>query len=301
MPDYPRWRNRPEVIDFPGAASTEVRGINNLGHVVGRYFAADGSIHGFFYDGAEFREVAFPGAYQTDAIGINDQGQIVGTYVTSTPDRQSVGFLFDAGQYAPILGPGGASAALDDINNKGEILGFSGDLTSGASFVLTGSTYRTVTADGARLTRATGLNDAGDVVGYAYFGPVPDPADPGLADVRGFSVLNQTAVPFPLAGQSYLEAINNEGWTVGSNFTGFWSEGTNLDRFLYRPADGSSLTLDWTRFAFDLNDSGQLVGYFADGLTARGFIATPVPEPSSCVLAAISIFGLIFVKLHHWR
>jgi hypothetical protein len=95
-----------QTIDYPGAASTEARGINNHGHVVGRYFASDGGIHGSFYDGVAFQEIAFPGAYHTDAIGINDQGQIVGTYITSTPERQSVGFLFDAGQYTSIYGPG---------------------------------------------------------------------------------------------------------------------------------------------------------------------------------------------------
>ena len=33
--------------------------------------------------------------------------------------------------------------------------------------------------------------------------------------------------------------------------------------------------------AFGINDSGQIVGSFYDGTTTHGFLATPVPEPSS--------------------
>ena len=46
-----------------------------------------------------------------------------------------------------------------------------------------------------------------------------------------------------------------------------------------------------------INDKGQLVGFYSDGTNANGFLATPVPEPSSLELVTIGaalIFALGF-------
>lgn len=47
-----------QTIDVPGALRTEARGVNNHGHVVGSYEAADGAVHGFLYDGAAYHTLS---------------------------------------------------------------------------------------------------------------------------------------------------------------------------------------------------------------------------------------------------
>src|SRR5438876_7873447 len=69
------------TIDVPGAASSEVDGINAAGQMVGIYIDAGGKGHGFLLDKGAFTNIDFPGATTfTEAIGINGQGQISGIY-----------------------------------------------------------------------------------------------------------------------------------------------------------------------------------------------------------------------------
>ena len=72
-----------ELVDFPGADSTEACGINNRGQVVGRYWDLNGG-YGYLLDKGLFTTIDFPGAWSTDAYGINDRGQVVGGYWDET-------------------------------------------------------------------------------------------------------------------------------------------------------------------------------------------------------------------------
>ena len=69
------------AIDFPGAAETEVLGINPKGDIVGVYSIGD-VLHGFLLSGGTFStiDVPFPGTTVTRAAGINPKGDIVGIY-----------------------------------------------------------------------------------------------------------------------------------------------------------------------------------------------------------------------------
>jgi len=71
------------TIDVPGAVRTVAIGINASGHIVGRYFSADGAVHGFLLRKGEFTTIDVPGATDTRAFGINPRGDIVGG--TSVP------------------------------------------------------------------------------------------------------------------------------------------------------------------------------------------------------------------------
>ena len=79
-------------IDFPGATSTLVSGINDNGQIVGYYVDQAGNYHGFLDSGGSFSSINYPGAPGTFASGINDSGLIVGTYL-SDEVNESDGFV----------------------------------------------------------------------------------------------------------------------------------------------------------------------------------------------------------------
>ena len=68
------------TVDYPGAALTTVRQINNNGVMAGRYVDAQNVIHGFVLQNGVFTNIDFPGAQRTAVWGINDNGDLVGRY-----------------------------------------------------------------------------------------------------------------------------------------------------------------------------------------------------------------------------
>ena len=55
------------TVDFPGATTTHLWGINSRGEMVGLYIAADASLIGFLLIGDHFTSIDFPGASLTEA------------------------------------------------------------------------------------------------------------------------------------------------------------------------------------------------------------------------------------------
>jgi uncharacterized membrane protein len=68
------------VLDVPGAAGTQLSGINNVGAVAGAY-TLKGVQHGFILVGGRYLTIDYPGAAQTVIGAINDFGDIAGFYV----------------------------------------------------------------------------------------------------------------------------------------------------------------------------------------------------------------------------
>ncbi|MGZ8493871.1 MAG: hypothetical protein ACXWZS_16835, partial [Gemmatirosa sp.] len=65
------------TIDYPGASSTSLTGINAAGQIVGGH-VTDDRIGGFLYDHGVFTPLAVPGATGMAARGIDGAGRIVG-------------------------------------------------------------------------------------------------------------------------------------------------------------------------------------------------------------------------------
>jgi probable HAF family extracellular repeat protein len=63
----------------PGApfTSTQAKGINDAGQIVGFFRISNGPAHGFLDIGGSFTQLDVPGAISTTALGINDAAQIV--------------------------------------------------------------------------------------------------------------------------------------------------------------------------------------------------------------------------------
>ncbi len=276
-----------QTIDVPGAVRTEARGVNNHGHVVGSYEAADGAVHGFLFDGAAYHTLSYPGAVQTDANGINDSGQIVGSYhVAVDGSNVARSFLLDGAAYSSIGRPDGAESGLHDINNSGAMIGsFGAAFSSAHGFMIANGQQADIRAPGARATHLTGISDSGKVVGYAFYSPAPSPSDPvppGGADIRAF-VFESGQFDFVSFGgrQNYVEGILGETELLAVN----GGDG----RFLFSLVDGGRKDLSDLSLLEDVNDFGQIVGSYGDGTTMHGYIATPVPEPTSLSLLMCAV------------
>ena len=63
------------TIDYPGAATTEVNGINDSGTILGLYTTtAAGPVHGWIWQNGTFTAIDYPGATDTVPLAISNTG-----------------------------------------------------------------------------------------------------------------------------------------------------------------------------------------------------------------------------------
>jgi hypothetical protein len=105
-----------------GATSTDPRGIDGSGQVVGFYWdSGENSIHGFLDSGGKFTTLDYPGAEGTEPLGINDSGSIVEAWFPAS--QIFMGFLYENGNYSLLNYPGASETIATGINSTGEIVG----------------------------------------------------------------------------------------------------------------------------------------------------------------------------------
>jgi uncharacterized membrane protein len=309
-------------FDVPGATQTAAFGINDRGKIVG-FFIDSAGVHGFLFaprrddgehdkraDGGSFTTIDVPGTFTTEARDINNAGRIVGFFIESRFNGPEHGFLFisrrddgehdkraDGGTFTQIDVPGvpGDTAAVG-INNLGQIVGGFFDIsTGGHGFLDTGGSFIAFDVPGAQSTEASGVNDAGLIVGT--FDVLPPP--PGGA-LRTHGFLRDTNGTFttidpPSAVQETRGSlsINNAGQIVGS----FNADVSLPDTHGFvRYTNGTFIQLDvpgaMRTSASGINDTGQIVGAFTDSAGRHGFLATPVfrgtPGKANCFGKSVS-------------
>jgi probable HAF family extracellular repeat protein len=179
------------TIDVPGAeAGTAAGGLNNRGQVVGCFFDADGTRHGFIWERGRITRVDMPGAESTTLIDINDRGQIVGQFVAGGGTTLG-SFLWEKGRFTRIAAPGAPITAPFDVNNRGQIAGATldaPDLTGARGFVLRSGVngpFTPIDVPDAPRTLVNGLDDRGRFVGV-YENPAfqPPAATPDARPAR---------------------------------------------------------------------------------------------------------------------
>jgi hypothetical protein len=296
-------------FEVPGSKATYPLAINEGGTVTGYYITKSGATSGFVReDDGHITTFDIPGSALTEPVSINTAGEITGyyelggaSYDPSHPVPQ--GFIRSANGTITTFGntpiePVGTTFRPQPvaINAAGEVVGNYPDNTY-ASFVFirsaTGSVESfSLSAGVLYSTFVTGLNDAGEIVGYTsssmldqsggflidIHAPLPNPVDE--TGVTGISV--------PGSEGTFPTAVNRDETVVGCSFA------NNAYQDFVRYHDGSIETLnlpgtipsclpDFSAVALGIfnvnptsitiNNEGTITGYYIDQYkVSRGFV-----------------------------
>ncbi|MBK7928520.1 MAG: PEP-CTERM sorting domain-containing protein [Bryobacterales bacterium] len=296
------------VTSYAPGVEWVAAGINEAGWVVGTTFTQTGAQAMLHYDGQAWAVANFGG----DSYGydVNGAGQAVGTagnraYVAKDGSvtwlSHPMGTMFDA---------------ANAINESGAVAGTLVDewgIERGYVWS-NGQTRWTGTLGGMR-SRATNLNDAGQVTGSAETGGGESGGGWMHAFLAGEGYITDLGTLGGLA--SYAYGINNAGEVVGYS----WREDGTMAAFLY--TNGVMLDLStlveglegWTlATAYGINDGGQIVGtgfyngrrtaYRLDPVVVSARLEAPLglaeetetPEPSTGVLIVMGVALIVLAR-----
>ncbi|MGO9038590.1 MAG: hypothetical protein ACLQKH_11450 [Steroidobacteraceae bacterium] len=154
--------------DFPGAASTALRGINNRGDLSGTYLTSLSADPIGYIQPRTGRAITFkypePGSTGIVVGKINDRGDVVGYYTTAA--QALAGFVrYANAQFLQISVAGADLTQAYGINDCGIVVGgyVSGGNTHG--FFGRPGALQTLDLPGVAATKVLGVNNVGRVVG----------------------------------------------------------------------------------------------------------------------------------------
>lgn len=266
------------TIDVPGATETRAFSTNNAGEIVGEFKDAKGKAHGFLRASTgTFTTIDAPGATETHARGINRAGQIVGWFEYDTAyggdqhDRAQGFVRASTGAFSTIprrtVSDEYVEFNLRSINSAGYIAGNDGDSDGGFVRSPTGTYTSIIRAPGVDLTMASGISDAGQVVG-SFFN-----TNHWEAYLRT-STGRFTTINVPGATETEADAINGAGEIVGT-----FGDAQHQTHAFVRSSTGSFAVIDvpdaTSTFAAGINAAGQIVGWYGDAAHKyHGFVTT---------------------------
>jgi len=195
-------------FDYPGADSTFAFGINDSGLIAGAY-ELDGGLFtsGFVYDGTNYTIFNFAGVPQTFLRDINNSGQMVG--LAGVSGAYIFGFRVANGKASELVLPSQYDIVIGyAANNVGNIAVSASDLTITYAYIYRNGHFQQLNFPGASDTAATGINDAGIVVGWY--------AKPSQLNSYAFNGRTYLQLAYPGAMQTIASKVNKSGRIVGS-------------------------------------------------------------------------------------
>jgi len=259
-----------QLLDFPGAQSTEASGINNFGVVVGSYVVHAPARSGFVFHQGQFVTYTVPGSNSTSLFGINSLGWMVGSF--RDQNLHSHGFLLRNRQLLKFDAPHAQETVATGINDGGVIVGSYFDGTSNHGFVKIGGAFITLNYPGSTSTVAAGINNHGSIVGSFT----------SATGGGGFLYQNGhfTAIHVPHAGTSTTPA----GISASAEIIGKYMEQTALPpipRGFIDQNNGFKAVIfgqDHGTYLKGINGSGTIVGTYHENspedFAFRSFIAS---------------------------
>ncbi len=246
--------------NVPGAAQTQVVGLNNSGVTVGFSVDAVGTNAGFVRSGSTLSTPVTdpntpptsPSAPSTNQLlGVNDSNLAAGFYVDSSGNAHGYIFNIAARAFTAVNPTGATSSTATGINNAGDISGF---LTTASGNTAAYYHNKEFEVPGSTNTGFFGLNNKDMAIGY------------------------------------YVDASGLTDGLVYNTATGSWYTVDDPNASPNPAFDITGTTIN------GINDLGQLVGFYSDGTHVNGLLATPTPEPAS--LGMMGAGGFLALALY---
>ena len=261
---------------LPGGTGTTVSQVNDNGQVVGAANTYYGVEHAYIYSGGVMHDLGSLGGSASYAYGINDSGQVVGAAQLAGGSDHA--FLYSGGVMHDLGALAGPWSAANAINASGEVVGGTDTTANVHAFLYSnGAMHDLGFLPRGTYSLAVGINDIGQVVGYA---------DVGTSYMFAFLYSNgvmQDLGTLPTGVDSFAVDINDAGQVVGyaqlangSQHAFLYSGGKMVDlNSLIDPSSG------WTLMdAAGINGAGQIVGYGTNPAgQSHAFLLTPVAPP----------------------
>jgi hypothetical protein len=217
----PYGRAKFQKIMFPGSAQTRLTGLNNTGVQVGFWSARGGTgrITGWYLQNGQFHSVAFPAAGNASApvnelLGVNDHNVAVGFYTDAKGADHGYTYDIATKRFAVVAVAGASSVVAAAISNTGSVAGSFTDRAGRVEgFVLApGGQLSVLRFPRATATRATGISDAGEVVGdYQLGGSAAGTHGFTWTSARGFATVGGPGG----AVSTSISGVNDAGDLVG--------------------------------------------------------------------------------------
>lgn len=283
-----------ESVDYPGASTTNLFGVNNRGDAVGNGFVDPDNLPFVFdtKDGTFTNFALVAGFDSISVIGISDSGVVVGSVVDDSAGIES-GLILDQNGTVTVFDHPLAFnfTQARAVNNQGLVTGYrgaDGPFEAAAGFIYNPKTDTFTDIVPSLFTIAQGINSKGDVVGHAIFLPTDDPCDtgaPGTARHGWVRTKDGKVTYFIVNGQrTSARGISDSGTVVGfvtDPFTGVTKgfvtelDGTQCQAITI--ADEALLQFPGAieTFVQGITNSGVVVGSYRDEFgIGGGFVAT---------------------------